>query len=213
MRHTFNFSRALAALGAVFLLASCEPSVILTASWSNTNVQPASFSRLLVVAFGQDLGKRKLGEDYVKAELHRHGLTAVTSLDEFGPDFARTDSASMQQLLLDRRFDGVITIRVLNVNEHDRWVPGDVYYGPVAFYRSFYGYYYRVWGYYHTPGYTVTDVEVLLESNFYRTSNGELLWSGQSKAFDRDPSGVTAATYARNIVKDMIRKGVLITPQ
>jgi hypothetical protein len=193
------------------LLSSCGPSVQLTASWSDSNVQFARFSKILVMAIGKDLEKRKLGEDKLKTELHKHGLVAVTSLDEFGPDFAKmNDSLRMRRILLDKQFDGVLTVRVLNVNEHGRWVPGSYYYGPVGFYRGFYGYYYRVWGYYGEPGYVTTDVEVLLESNLYKVDTGELLWSGQSKAFSRNPTPEMASRYAKNIVNDMIVKRVII---
>ena len=116
----------------------------------------------------------------------------------------------IRRLLLDKQFDGVLTVRVLNVNEHDRWVPGSLYYGPIGFYRGFYGYYYRTWAYYDEPGYMVTDVEVLLESNLYKVDTGELLWSGQSKAFSRNPTPEMASRYAKNIVNDMITKRVFI---
>jgi len=191
------------------LLYSCEPSVRLTASWRDRNVRVASFSRLLVVAFGKDLEKRKLGEDHLKSELERQGLVAATSLDEFGPGFAGMDSARMRQTLLDRQFDGVVTVRVLNINERDRWVPGGFYYGPGGYYRGYYGYYYWVWRNYAEPGVMVTDVEVLLESNLYRVATGQLLWSGQSMAFNRNPTDAMAGRYARNVVADMIQKGAL----
>ncbi|MES1249717.1 MAG: hypothetical protein ABUL46_03490, partial [Chitinophaga rupis] len=153
----------------------------------------------------------RLGEDKLKAGLQQHGFTAATSLDEFGPDFAKmNDSVRMRQLLLDKQFDGVLTIRVLNVNEQDRWVPGNFYYGPVGYYRGFYGYYSRVWGYYNQPGYMTTDVEVLLESNLYKVSTGELLWSGQSKAFSRNPTPEMASRYAKNILNDLLSRQVIL---
>jgi hypothetical protein len=193
------------------LFNSCGPSVRLTASWSDRNVQPVRFTKILVMAIGKNLEKRKLGEDNIRAELQKHGLAAATSLDEFGPDFAKmNDSVKMRGILRDKQFDGVVTVRVLNVNEHDRWEPGSAYYDPVGFYRGFYGYYYRVWGYYDEPGYMVTDVEVLLESNLYKVDTGELLWSGQSKAFSRNPTTEMANRYAKNIVNDMVVKRVLI---
>ncbi|MDR3714209.1 MAG: hypothetical protein P4L51_15435 [Puia sp.] len=193
------------------LFNSCSPSVRLTASWSDREVQPVRFSKILVISIGKDLEKRKLGEDNIKAELQKHNLAAATSLDEFGPDFAKmNDSVRMRRILLDRQFDGVLTVRVLNVNEYDRWMPGNMYYGPIGFYNGFYAYYFRVWGYYNQPGYMTTDVEVLLESNFYNLATGGLLWSGQSKAFSRNPTPQMASLYAKNIVNDMIAKQVII---
>jgi len=208
MRRIFSRPACLLLL-SVGLLYSCEPSVKLTASWSNKNAYPTAFYRVLVVSFGTDLGKRRLGEDHIRAELQRHGLVAVSSLDQFGPNFTEIDSIKMRGILLDNHFDGVVTIRVLKIDEQDRWEPGIRVLGPVEVYQGYYGYYYRM-GRYYRGGYTVTDVEVLLESNLYRVTNGELLWSGQSRAFSKDPTEAMADRYARNIVEDMIRKHVIL---
>ncbi|MDO6430347.1 hypothetical protein Q4E93_07110 [Flavitalea sp. BT771] len=213
MKKNIKMMLAVQSLVLIFslqLFISCSPSVKLTASWSDRNVQPVRFSKILVTAIGKDLEKRKLAEDNIKGELQDRGFAAATSLDEFGPDFAKmNDSAAMRGMLLDKAFDGALTVRVLNINEHDRWVPGSFYYAPVGFYRGFYGYYRRVWGYYSEPGYYTTDVEVLLESNLYLLATGELLWSGQSKAFSRNPTPEMARRYAKNIIDDMIDKRVI----
>lgn len=191
------------------LSTSCGRSVRLTASWSNGR-KDIAFVKILVMAIGKDLEKRKLAEAAIKREMAGNYIPAVTSIEEFGPDFAtQYDSTRIRQALLSKRFDGVLTVRVLDVHEHDRWVPGDDYYGPISFYRRFYGYYYRVWKHYIDTGYTVTDVEVLLESNLYQVETGTLVWSGQSKAFSRNPTPAMAARYAKNIIKDILRKEVV----
>ncbi len=196
-------------LPLLLLLYSCHP-VRLTASWNDRNVPPATFKKILVLSIGNDLAKRRLAEDYIKAALIKHGLNAEGSIETFGPGFTKDqDSLKIRRVLLDNQFDGVLTVRKLDVNEHDRWMPGAVYYGPVGFYRGFYGYYYRTWGYYAEPGYMVTEVEVLLESNLYQVQSGRLLWSGQSKALSRNPTPDMAARYARNVVEDIIGKGVI----
>ena len=193
------------------LLSSCEPTVRLTASNRNANAVPASFSKILVLAIGKDLAKRTLGEESIKAELQKQGFTALTSIEAWGPQFAgMKDSAVMRRLLLDKLFDAVVTVRVLHIDEHDRWVPGYRYYGPIYVYQGFYTYYLRVYGYYDEPTYMGTEVEVLLESNLYQLRSGELLWTGQSKAFSKNPTPNMARRYARNIVKAMLDKNVIV---
>jgi len=197
-----------AILPAAVLLSACEPSVKLTASWTEQQFQAPHFTYILVMALGKDMAKRKLGEDAVRKELQGYGFQAATSLDELGPTFAvRNDTAEMKKMLLAKGFDGVITIRALEVHEYDRWVPGDNYYGPIGYYTSFYGYYSRVWAY--NPGLRATDVQVLLESNLYDVRESHLLWSAQSRAFTRDPTPRMAAHYARNIVDNLIDKHML----
>lgn len=194
----------------VVAAVGCGPSVRLTASWYDANEPPVRSSKILVVSIGKDLHKRQLAEEALRDELRRHAMVASSSIEEFGPSFGQDeDSARMRSALLERGFDAALTVRVLSVDEHDRWVPGGMYYGPIGFYRGFYGYYYRVWGYYADPGYQVTDVRVLLESNFYRLATGTLLWSGQSEAFTRNPTPETAAQYAKNVVGDLLAKRVI----
>lgn len=194
MNNLFNGKQVLFGLTLMCFAAlfSCEPPVKLASSWYDNTTQPVRFSRVLVVSFARDAIRQKLGEDHIKAELMRHGLTAVTSLDEFGAAFADADSARQYQLLLDRKFDGMVTFKVLAVDEQDRWEPGSLFF--------------------QRPGYSVIDIDVLLESKLYRTANGQLLWTGQSKSFTNEPTDAMATLYARNIVKDMIHKKVLAAP-
>lgn len=208
MKKMINWRVPLALLAATLLLGACEPSVRLTASWADPQAQAPAFSRILVMALGKDMEKRKLGEGAVRDELRGYGYEASTSIDALGPGFAsREDTATMKKMLTEKGYDGIITIRVLDVHEYDRWVPGDNYYGPIGYYQSFYGYYSRVWAY--NPGLRATDVEVLLESNLYDVLRSRLLWSGQSKAFTRNPTPKMAARYARNIVDDLIDRHLL----
>ncbi|HVX49282.1 MAG TPA: hypothetical protein VHB48_03965 [Chitinophagaceae bacterium] len=194
---------SLLAVIAFTLVMSCSPAVNLTASWKDPKASPVKFSKILVLSIGKDLEKRRLGEDMLKAELLKNNFNAEAGLDVFSPDFAKAfDSLKMQQALLDKGFDGVITIRVLNVQEQERWVPG--YYSPYV-YRGFYRYYYHYYyyGFYNT-GYMTHDIKVLLESNLYNVTTGDLIWSGQSVAFTRDPTPQMARRYASNIVNDLL---------
>lgn len=191
-------------------IVGCGPTVRLTASWYDANEPPAKYSKILVLAIGKDLRKRQLAEEALRDELRNHAFVASSSIEEFGPSLGQNgDSIRMRSAMLERGFDAALTVRVVSVNERDRWVPGTVYYGPIGYYRGFYGYYYRVWGYYGDPGYHTTDVRVLLESNFYRAASGTLLWSGQSEAFTRNPTPEMASRYAKNVVGDLLAKRVI----
>jgi len=192
-------------------LNACSVPVRLTASWSDRSVKPARFSKIAVLSIGKNLANRRLGEENLKTELILHGFTAVSGIDEFGPEFSRTDdSVRMHRMLIEKHFNAALTVRVVRIDEQQRWVPGRVYYGPAGYYRGFYDYYYRAWSYYAEPGYKVTDVEVLLESNLYNVQTGALLWSGQTKAFSREPTPAMAARYAKNVVGDLINRQVIV---
>jgi hypothetical protein len=172
-------------IGMLFLHA-CSP-VQLTSSWSDGNEQPVSFSRILVLSFAGDTAKRRLGEDHIKGELERHRQTAFTSLDIFGPGFAASDSLSRRQLLLDKGFDGVVTFRVLNVDDD---------YQPNSLFTLH-------------PSFSLVEQDVYMSSELYRVKDKKMLWHGQSNSSSTDPTEYMAKRYARNIVRDMIHKRVL----
>lgn len=193
-----------AALIAVTLV-SCAPSVTLTGTWRTPAVTTVKFSHVLVAAIGKDLAKRTLGENTLARELNETGVPAATSLAVFTPGFAATfDSVTVQQQLKDKGFDGVLTIRVLRIDEQQRWMPG---YDAPYDYGGFYRYYYRYGQYGY--GRPVTEVRVLLESNLYDLRTGTLLWTGQSVAISRDPTKQMARQYAKNVVGDLLDKKVI----
>lgn len=190
----------------LFMYTACVPAVTLTGTWSNPSETPARFSNIMVVAMGKDLAKRKLGEDMLAREFNEAGIHAATSLDVFTPAFATSfDSSVINQQLLDKKFDAVITIRVVRVDEYQRWTPG--YATPYA-YGGFYRYYYR-YGVYDY-GRVTTEVQVLLESNLYDVKSGKLLWTGQSVSVSRNPTQQMAKQYAKNVVGDLLNKKIIV---
>jgi hypothetical protein len=172
----------------IFSLSSCSP-VQLTSAWSDPNVQPARFSRVLVVSFAKDSAKRRFGEDHIKAALGRYRLAAFTSLEVFGPGFAAADSAKRQELLLANKFDGLVTFRVLNVHDEYQLKLNSLFS--------------------ESPNRTVVEQDVQMASEFYRVKDDKLIWWGRSVSSSTDPTEQMAKRYAKNIVRDMIKKRVI----
>jgi len=172
---------------SMLFLHSCSP-VQLTSAWSDKNEQAMSFSRILVVSFARDTAKRKLGEDHIKAEMVRHGQAAFTSLDIFGPGFADADSLSRRQLMLEKGFDGLVTFRILNVDDD---------YEPNSLFTLH-------------PSRSIVEQDVYMSSELYRVKDNKMIWHGQSSSSSTDPTEDMAIRYARNIVRDMIHKRVFV---
>lgn len=70
----------LAILSATLKFTACGPSVKLTASWTDTQAPQVKLTKILAMAIGKDLAKRKLGEDAAGKELRGYGYNAATSL-------------------------------------------------------------------------------------------------------------------------------------
>jgi hypothetical protein len=196
---------------SIAFISGCEPSIELTGTWHDQNAGTKKFNKIVVMAIGKNLSNRKLGEDNLVTKLNSRGFNAVGSLTFLPPDFQQLDSATIETSLKKNGVDAAITVRVVSKSESQRYVPGTTYAAGYPGYYGHWGGYYSNYGYYSSPGYTVTDVEVLLETNLYDLSDNRLLWVGQSKAFTNTPTEELAEQYAHDVVNDLVNKKV-ITP-
>ena len=208
-----------------FLVVSCSPPIDLTTSWTNKQATIKKSPKIMVLAFGQDLANRQAVESYIVAEIKLAGHQAIGALEVMNPSIQKYDSLTLVNLLRENNFDMILTNAVVNVKETERYIPGTTEQVPVATYPvesypyyngGYYNYYnYRMTSYQtvyetrSTPGSTVIDVEVLIESNLYDVATSNLLWLGQSKSLTGDPSPELFKAFARNVVNDIKANNLL----
>ncbi len=223
-------SRLLAVISissVVLSLSSCAPQIELTSSWTNkqAKVKPAPLVMAMVLA--KDLNNRQVIEAYMVSEFKKGGDQALAALDLLKPS-EKYDSASLVKILRDNKIDMLLISSIAKVTEKERYVPGTTeqvpvgtyatpynpyYYSDYSNYYSYYNYqstyYQTVYETRETPGYTVVDVEVIIESKLFDVTNAELLWFGQSKSYTKEPSTELFSTFAKIVVDD-IRKNNLL---
>ncbi len=227
---TFNSNnlRLTALLSIVLMIfTSCAPQIELSSSWTNKRSTVKNSPMVMVMVLGKDLANRQAVENFMVAELHTNGHKAIAALDVFKPEVQKYDSASMVNLLRENKIDMLLTSSVVKVTEKDRYVPGTTEQVPVGtyatpmnpYYSTNYNSYYNHYNTYNyqvlyetrtTPGYTVTDVEVLIESNLYDVSKPELLWYGQSKSYTNEPSAELFNAFAKIVVADIVKNNLLL---
>lgn len=216
-----------------FLLFSCAPQVELTTSWSNKTATVKKSPRVMVMAIGKNLANRQATENYLVGELQKAGHVAIGSLEIFKPEVQKYDSITMVNKLKEKGIDMLLTNAVVDVKETQRYIPGTTETVPVTnqvqgnalyynggYYNNYnygyYNYYNNMNSYYYTtyetrekPGYTVTDINVLIESNLYDVATSELLWVGQSTAFTKEPTDELFQAFAKAVVGDIVKKNLL----
>jgi hypothetical protein len=213
-------------------LVSCVPQVELTSSWTNKTATPKKMPRVMVMALGKNLNNRQAAENYLVTELNKTGTVAIASLDIFKPNVQKYDSVTMVNMLREKGIDMLLTNAVVDVKETQRYVPGTTEYVPVTngmpangmyynggynnYYNGYYNYYNNMNTYYYTtyetrenPGYTVTDVNVIIESNLYDVATTELLWMGQSTAYTKEPTESLFEAFAKAVVGNINKNGLL----
>lgn len=211
-------SIALAAL--TLSSAGCATQNRLASVWRDPAVEAGSLRRLMVVAVGRTPRERRLYEDALVTALRANGIDAMPSYPAVGDE--RVDSARVDTAMHRMGCDGIVVSRVVDRQTVQRYYPpvpvgygfGRTYYGfPSAYYGGWWPYYSLGYAYAASPGYTVTNQRVSVESNLYQQRDGRLVWSGLSREWvsDSDPADAEIAPMVRQLATELLRAGVVGT--
>ncbi len=158
--------------GSILLLVACGPTTKITKSWTDPSFTPAvaqSFKKILVMGLLKDESSRRIAEDkMVKAF---KSVTAVPSYSYLQP--VDTIESVVDDRLKKDGFDGVVIMRLADVDKSVSYVPGTGYGG-------WYGYRYS------SPGYYQEDKTFYVETNIYSLPSNKLLWSGTTESLNPD---------------------------
>jgi hypothetical protein len=151
-------------------MAACEPSTKIEKTWTDPSFTPSSaksYTKVLVMGLMKDESTRRIAEDKMVAQFK--SVTAVPSYSYLQPgDTAR---GAVDEKLRKDGFDGVVVMRLADVDKSTSYVPGTGYGG-------WYGYRYA------SPGYYQEDKTFYVETNFYSLESNKLLWSGTTSSLN-----------------------------
>src|SRR5580765_4758721 len=156
--------------GSLLLLVSCGPTTKITKSWTDPSFTPAvaqSFNKILVMGLLKDESTRRIAEDKMVKSFKT--VTAVQSYSYLQP--ADTIREVVDDKLKKDGFDGVVIMRLADVDKSVSYVPGTGYGG-------WYGYRYS------SPGYYQEDKTFYIETNIYSLPSNKLLWSGTTESLN-----------------------------
>jgi hypothetical protein len=160
-------------VAAAFVLAACG-STTLTDVWKAPDTARLQFKKVLVVAISNDITWRRTIED----ELVRRtrNAQAVAAYQFFANDEPR-DWETARERLKAAGFDGLVSFRLAGIDKQQTYVP-PVYANRVG------GYWGYAWPAVSTPGYTVTDTLVQVETLVYELGDDKLVWASRSRSFN-----------------------------
>ena len=161
---------------------------------------------MLVIGIAENDIKRRSFEDGFGAALEKYGVDAVPSY-RILPDTGRLSKDSIQQAIRGRGFQGVIATRLVQIDEHEKYVPPTTYVKPSYYGRGLYGYYGRSYEVVHEPGYTVYTTIVRLETHLYDASSAELVWAAHSDTFNPKSIDDGIASVTKELSKRLAADG------
>ena len=182
----------------------------MTATWSAYPDQSVSFNKIAVLGLTKNLEARTLIEDFIERKLVSLGYNAVAGLDFLLPNTTgeNADIEIIRRLLTVNKFDAVLVVSLMGVNDTRRYVPGSYLYSPIHT-TSFYDYYGQMSNYLYSPGYYTGSINVFVETNLYNYPEETLIWSGQSKTSDISNLEKSADIFSDVIVKELARSEVI----
>ena len=187
--------KTLLTLSLIGLMVACSPSTQITKSWTDTSWKPGGdlpFKKVLVVAPLKDESSRRIAEDKLVAQIKK--VVAVQSYNYIQP--TDTDQNKLEEKLTQDGFDGIILMRLTDVNKSVSYTPGTAYGG-------WYGYRYA------TPGYYSEDKTFYVETNFYSLAQKKLLWSGTTATLNPTSLDKTLDDIIIAIRTELATKGLI----
>jgi hypothetical protein len=169
---------------ALLVLAGCGSTTKLTNVWSDPTLQTNSLKKLMVIGVAQQASTRRMFEDTFAAALQKQGVQAMASYTVI-PEVR--DSTGMHAAIVQSGCDGVFVTRLIDQKTVDTYYPptstyvGTPYYG--GYYGGYYGYYSSSYAVMTSPGYTVENEVIHLETNLYRTADSKLVWAAMSESW------------------------------
>jgi hypothetical protein len=179
----------------VVFFAACSPSTKMEKTWTDPSFTPASvkaFNKVLVMGLLKDESTRRIAEDKMVEQFKN--VTAVQSYSYLQPtDTARS---TVEERLKKDGFDGVVVMRLGDVEKSTSYVPGTGYGG-------WYGYRYS------SPGYYQEDKTFYVETNLYSLEANKLLWSGTTSSLNPSKLDKTLDEIIAALKEQMKKQGLI----
>lgn len=197
-------------ISLIAFLFACTASTKLVNVWMDPSLTAETlkpFKKVLVIARIKDETQNRIAEDKIVAKLK---MPAQPSYAFLLP--TDTNQVAVDAKLKEKGFDGLIAMRLTDVNETLNYQQGSgVSYGG---YGGYYGGYYGgrpggYYGYYSTPGYYTQDKTFYVETSIISLESGKLLWSGTTTTMNPTQLDATLDEIIYSIRADMKKKGLL----
>ena len=203
-------------IGLLGLLLSGCAGQYLTSS-RNFSEQKKSYDKIVVIGVSKSRAARAAFEEEVANGLKEHGVDAVSSLRSGvlipmeGP-VSDSETARLNEQLLDAGFDGAIVTHLVNTSEYTDVIPGISY---TSYYPVRYGRFGRYVSYYPVqnwePDRVVSGTRYVLESTLYALDNGtkdNLQWVGMFELTNPGNIDKVSSKYARELTEALLKESI-----
>jgi hypothetical protein len=194
------------------ILFSCSSTQI-TSSWKAENAKTKPYHNIMVwgLLTEKDSSIRHQMETHLVNDLISKGYRAFASTDVYR---AKADKKLTSAEILDEfkntGIDAVITIVLLNKEKEEKYYPGGYQNIPTNTYGNLDKYYSTIYEKVFTPGYYITSTTYFWESNLFELPGASITYSVRTRSFDPLTTETLAHENGLQIIKDMVKKKVIL---
>ncbi len=202
------------AIMATAFIFSCSSTKI-NSSWKAENAQTKPYHNVMVwgLLAEKDSSLRKQMETHLVNDLTSKGYHAVSSIDVYkSKAYKKLTSKEIVDEFKLTGVDAVITIALLNKEQEEKYYPGGFYNQPenTNMYGNLDKYYSGIYERVYTPGYYITTTSYFWESSLFEVKADKMIYSVQTKSFDPNTTETLAHENGLRIIKDMVKKKVIL---
>ena len=180
--------------------------------WSDPNYSGPALEEILVIGVMIDGFRRRSFEEEFSKLITSNGRSGIASYTLM-PDLKSTDQKEEVLAVVDKvGADGVMIVTLQGVSKEQRDVPPSVNYMPSAGFgygMGMYGYYGMSHTTVYTPGYTVTDTIVRLDTKLFAVSTEKMIWAGKTESFNPSSAQTVISELATVVTSDMKKSGMI----
>lgn len=200
-------------LGLLLVLSGCSSTTI-GGSWKDPQYRGGTLEKVLVIGIAKQELMKRMYEDGFVAALQQRGISASPGYKVL-PQNESNDKDAIIQRVKELGFKNVLITRVAEkktvefIHPATTFIEGSAgdryrYYRNYPYYNHYYDYYDRNYAtIVQSPAYTTTTDLVILETNLYETTNGEIIYSVQTQSLIDYGAETTIKEVIKSIMENL----------
>ena len=199
--------------GMIALLAGCATTA-LTSTWESPDYRGGPVKNLAVFVIAKDESIGRFAEDQMVRTMPA-GTKATAGYTLF--DKPEGDKDKVRAALIKAGYDGVLVSRLVAVDKSQTYIPPHTHFvqtGPYAvstpYYGNFVGYYGQGFAVVQTtPGYTVENTTVVVETILYKLPDDKPIWTATTKSIDPRSRPEMIEAITQLVEAELQKKGLI----
>ena len=189
----------------ILLLLGCGGTTKIVDSWKDPSfiAPPKEQQKVVISVMAHNEVNRRAAED----KMVSMSASLMQSYLVFPNKESAMDKRKAKQILEEKGFTGVMTMRLVTSRQTETYVPpsSSMYMG----YGGYWGYYGASWGAYYSPGYYQTDLEYFIESSVYSIKDNQLVWSAITNTVNPSNINQTLNDVSRTVMRQLLADDIL----